>query len=45
MNEPDVRQALLCVAAVHRFPANLLGLGLLPLLRLHRRLATRFPPS
>ena len=38
-------QALLCVAAVHRFPANLLGLGLLPLLRLHRRLATRFPPS
>jgi 4-hydroxybenzoate polyprenyltransferase len=38
-------QALLCVAAVHRFPANLLGLALLPLLRLHRRLAARFPPS
>lgn len=38
-------QALLCVAAVHRFPANLLGLALLPLLPLHRRLSTRFPPS
>jgi 4-hydroxybenzoate polyprenyltransferase len=38
-------QALLCVAAVHRFPANLLGLALLPFLPLHRRLATRFPPS
>jgi len=38
-------QALFCVAAVHRFPANLLGLLLLPLLRLHRRLSTRFPPS
>ncbi|HAL92777.1 MAG TPA: hypothetical protein DCM68_07120 [Verrucomicrobia bacterium] len=38
-------QALLCVAAIHRFPANLLGLSLLPLLKLHRLLATRFPPS
>lgn len=38
-------QALLCVAAIHRFPANLLGLALLPLLPLHRRLAARFPPS
>ncbi len=38
-------QALLGVAAVHRFPANLLALALLPLLRLHRRLASRFPPS
>ena len=38
-------QALLCVAALHRFPANLLGLALLPLLPLHRRLASRFPPS
>jgi 4-hydroxybenzoate polyprenyltransferase len=38
-------QALLCVVAVHRFPANLLGLALLPLLPLHRRLAQRFPPS
>ncbi|NCA82466.1 MAG: hypothetical protein EOM72_06925 [Opitutae bacterium] len=38
-------QALLGVAALHRFPANLLGLGLLPLLRLHRHLAARFPPS
>jgi len=38
-------QALFCVVAVHRFPANLLGLLLLPLLRVHRRLSTRFPPS
>ena len=38
-------QALLGVAAVHRFPANLLGLLLLPLLSLHRRLSARFPPS
>lgn len=38
-------QALLCVAAIHRFPANLLGLLLLPLLNLHRRLAARYPPS
>jgi 4-hydroxybenzoate polyprenyltransferase len=38
-------QALLCVAAVHRFPANLLGLALLPLLKLHRRLSGRFSPS
>ena len=38
-------QALLCIAAFHRFPANLLGLALLPLLPLHRRLAARFPPS
>ena len=38
-------QALLGLAAVHRFPANLLGLLLLPLLPLHRRLARRFPPS
>lgn len=38
-------QALLCVAAIHRFPANLLGLALMPLLRLHERLSSRFPPS
>lgn len=38
-------QALLCVAAIHRFPANLLGLALLPLLALHRKLSARFPPS
>ena len=38
-------QAFLGVAAVHRFPANLLALALLPLLPLHRRLAARFPPS
>ena len=38
-------QSLLCVAAIHRFPANLLGLALLPLLRFHRRLSARFPPS
>lgn len=38
-------QALLGVAAVHRFPANLLALALLPLLPLHRRLSARFPPS
>ncbi len=38
-------QALLCVTALHRFPANLLGLALLPLLKLHRRWSARFPPS
>lgn len=38
-------QALLGIAAIHRFPANLLALALLPLLPLHRRLAARFPPS
>lgn len=38
-------QALLGVVAVHRFPANLLALALLPLAPLHRRLAARFPPS
>ncbi len=38
-------QTLFCVGAIHSFPANLLGLLLLPLLRLHRRLSTRFPPS
>ena len=38
-------QALLGVAAIHRFPFNLLALALLPLLKLHRRLAARFPPS
>jgi 4-hydroxybenzoate polyprenyltransferase len=38
-------QALLCLAAVHRFPANLLGLALLPLVPWHRSLAKRFPPS
>ena len=38
-------QALLCVAALPRFPFNLLGLALLPLLPLHRRLSLRFPPS
>ncbi len=38
-------QAFLCAAAVHRFPANLLGLALLPLLPLHRKLAAHFPPS
>jgi len=38
-------QALFCLGAIHRFPANLLGLLLLPLLALHRRLSSRFPPS
>ena len=38
-------QALLGVAAVHRFPANLLALALLPLAPLRRRLARRYPPS
>lgn len=38
-------QALFCLAAVHRFPANFLGLLLLPLSRFHRRLSSRFPPS
>ena len=38
-------QAFFCIAAIHRFPANLLGLALLPLSRLHRRLSSRFPPS
>ena len=38
-------QALLSVLAIQRFPANLLGLALLPLLKLHRRLAVPFPPS
>ena len=38
-------QALFCIAAIHRFPANLLGLALLPLSRLHRRLSTNYPPS
>ena len=38
-------QALLGVAAIHRFPFNLLALALLPLMPLHRRLARRFPPS
>jgi len=38
-------QALFCLGAIHRFPANLLGLLLLPLMHFHRRLATRFPPS
>ena len=38
-------QALLGVAAIHRFPANLLALALLPLLKLHRRFSARFPPS
>lgn len=38
-------QALLSILAIHRFPANLLGLALLPLLPLHRRLSARFPPS
>ena len=38
-------QALFCTLAAHRFPANLLGLALLPLLPLHRRLAARYPPS
>ncbi len=38
-------QALLGVAAVHRFPANLLALVLLPLAPLRRRLARRYPPS
>lgn len=38
-------QALLCVLAIHRFPANLLGLVLLPCLKLHRRLAASYPPS
>jgi 4-hydroxybenzoate polyprenyltransferase len=38
-------QALFCVLAIHRFPANLLGLLLLPLMPLHHRLSSRFPPS
>ena len=38
-------QALFCIGAIHRFPANLLGLLLLPLIPLHRRLSSRFPPS
>ncbi len=38
-------QALFCIGAIHRFPANLLGLLLLPLMPLHRRLSSRFPPS
>ncbi len=38
-------QALLGVLAVHRFPANLLALALLPLQKLHHQLARRFPPS
>jgi len=38
-------QATLCLCAIHRFPANLLGLLLLPLLPLHRRWSHRFPPS
>lgn len=38
-------QTFFCVAAIHRLPWNLLGLGLLLLLPLHRRLALRFPPS
>jgi 4-hydroxybenzoate polyprenyltransferase len=38
-------QALLCLAAVHHFPVNLLGLVLLPLLPLHQLLSRRFPPS
>jgi 4-hydroxybenzoate polyprenyltransferase len=38
-------QALLCLAAIHHFPANLLGLALLPLLPLHQRLSRTFPPS
>ena len=38
-------QALLGFAAVHRFPANLVGLLLLPLLPLHGRWSRRFPPS
>jgi len=38
-------QTLFCLGAIHRFPANLLGLLLLPLMRFHRRLSSRFPPS
>ena len=38
-------QALLGVAAIHRFPVNLLALALLPLAPLRRRLARRYPPS
>ena len=38
-------QAALCLAAFHRFPLNLLGLALLPLLPLHRRLSQKYPPS
>lgn len=38
-------QALLGVLAVHRFPANLLALALLPLQKLHGWLARRFSPS
>ena len=38
-------QAMLCLSALHRFPANLLGLLLLPLLPLHRRWSKHFSPS
>ena len=38
-------QSTLCLAAFHRFPANLLALALLPLLPLHRRLSQKYPPS
>ena len=38
-------QSMLCLSAIHRFPANLLGLILIPLLTLHRRWSKRFPPS
>ncbi len=38
-------QAVLCLSALHRFPSNLVGLLLLPLLPLHQRWSRRFPPS
>lgn len=38
-------QALLCLAAVEHFPVNLLGLALLLLIPVHRRLSRRFAPS
>lgn len=38
-------QALLCVLSIHRFPANLLGLGLLPLLHTHRQLSSQYSAS
>ncbi|NLB64901.1 MAG: UbiA family prenyltransferase [Lentisphaerae bacterium] len=38
-------QTLLCLAAFPQFPRNLLGLLLLALLPLHRRLSRRYPPS
>ncbi len=38
-------QAMLCVLSIHRFPANLLGLALLPGMRTRRRLSSQYLPS